>query len=46
MSRIDVSDVLIVVGSTTIVVALYFIAWPLALVAVGAAMTAFGLRRS
>ena len=45
MRQVDMSDVLIVVGATTIVVGLYFLAWPLVLVFVGALLGTVGLRR-
>ena len=44
--KIDLSDVLIVLGSLALLVGLYFVAWPLVLIAAGGAMTAVGLRRS
>ena len=43
--RIDLSDVLIVLGALTAVTGMYFVAWPLVLVFVGAVGMYLGVRR-
>ena len=44
--KLDLSDVLLVLGSATVAVGLALIAWQLDVVLIGAAMLYFGVRRA